>query len=419
MADSERLLELIELGVVRHGGDLGGQTLRSDGALQLFDRRVTLRAELYDPGPSATGKAVHAHVLTTLHEYDDEVLDACLYGMGSDPEAALGEAATVWITGVAGPIKSFLDGAPVCMTCRAGVVGGDASKGYARGDYGLPGLRAYVGPAFSRGFDDGPLQSAPDDTKPWFRFAAESAAPRRVHLAKASVISKGEEGWSRDLEVDGHEVSHHDPDWPAGVRGSAFGYLTRFAVFEFPPDSAEIRRRADLERTIRHFAENFSRYDSVEQLMEEMVGQGFDPDLVHETEAVSTIAFGRALFEQYGVQYSPTVIRARRDGRVEPNVPLMSIPAYARARVLTAQLHETMTRDDFQTLCLYNAESNAILKAMEAGGDNLDLSQMKMYPCVVPDRDASSRTMNAALSTLNDLIGRNRPPEKKPWWKLW
>jgi len=102
MDNSERLLELIELGVVEHGGDLGGRTRLSGGTLQLFDGRVTLRAELADPGPAAAGKAVHAHVLTTLHEYGDELLDACVFGMGGDPEAALGEAALIWITGVAG-----------------------------------------------------------------------------------------------------------------------------------------------------------------------------------------------------------------------------------------------------------------------------------------------------------------------------
>ena len=37
MPESERLLELIEKGVVEHGGDLAGWTRRSDDALQLFD----------------------------------------------------------------------------------------------------------------------------------------------------------------------------------------------------------------------------------------------------------------------------------------------------------------------------------------------------------------------------------------------
>ncbi len=419
MSDSERLLERIEEGIVEHGGDLGGWTRRIDGMLQLFDGRVTLRAELKDDGPSGAGGAVHAHVLTTLHEHDDEVLDACLFGMGEERDAALGQAAVIWITGVAGPIKSFIDNRPVCMTCQAGVQGGDASEGYSQGDYGLPGLRAYVGPSISRGFTDERVQSAIDDTKPWFRFAAESAAPRRVHLAKVCIVSKGKDGWRRELEIDGHDVSHHDPDWSAGIRGPDFGYLTRFAVFEFPRNSTEIPLRAELERTIRYFAENFSKYDSADRLMQEMVSQGFDPNLVDEVESISTIAFGRTLFEQHGVQYSSTVIRARRDGRVQADVPLMSIPAYSRARALAVQLRETMPKDDFQSLCLYNAESNAILKAMEAAGDQLDLTKMKMYPCVVPDRGVSDQTMDAALATLNELVKRERSTKKKPWWKFW
>jgi hypothetical protein len=419
MSESEQLLELIETGIVEHGGDLGGWTRRADDGLQLFDGRVTLRAEIRDTPPSAAGKAVHAHVLTTLHEYDDEVLDACLFGIGDDPAAALRQAAGIWITGVAGPIKSFLDNKPICLTCQAGVAGGDVSKGYSRGDYGLAGLRAYVGPSFARGFDDGSVQSVLDDTKPWFRFAAESAAPRRVHLAKATIASKGKAGWTRDLEIDGHEASYHDADWPAGVRGPDMGFLTRFAVFEFPRNSTEIRRRAELDRTIRYFAENYPKYESVDKLMEAMVSEGFDADLVHETESFSTIAFGRTLFEYAGVQYSPTVIRARRDGRVETDVPLMSIPAYARARALAGELHDTMKQDDFRSLCLYNAESNAILNGMEAQGDKIDLTQFKMLPSVVPDRGVSDQTMDIAMAKLNAQVERNRKPLKKPWWKFW
>ena len=126
-----------------------------------------------------------------------------------------------------------------------------------------------------------------------------------------------------------------------------------------------------------------------------------------------------ALFEQHGVQFSSAIIRARRDGRVESDVPLMSIPSYSRARALAAELRETMTKDDFQSLWLYNAEANAILKAMEAAGDKLDLTQMKMYPCVVPDRGISDQTMDIALAKLNELIDRNRSPRKKPWWNFW
>jgi hypothetical protein len=228
-----------------------------------------------------------------------------------------------------------------------------------------------------------------------------------------------QEGCRRQLEIDGHDVAHTDPDWPTTVRPKGVGYLTRFAVFEFPRNSAEISRRSELERTIRHFAEQYGDHESIDQLMEEMVKQGFDADLVHETEAFSTIAFSRTLFEQFGVQYSSTVIRARRDGRVEVDVPLMSIPAYSRARALAVKLRETMPEKDFQALCLYNAESHAIVNAMEGMGKGSDLSQMKMYPCVVPERGVSDQTMDVAMAALQELIERSSPPKKKPWWKFW
>jgi hypothetical protein len=418
MSDSENLLELIEQGVVKHGGDLGGWTRRFGDALQLFDGRITLRAELKEPPPSAAEVAVHAHVFTTLHEHDDEVLDACLFGMGEDRQASLKQAVVIWLTGVVGPIKSFLDNRPICMTCQAGVQGGDVSKGYSQGDYGLPGLRAYVGPSYLRGFGDKRTLPALDDTGPWFRFAAESAAPRRVHLAKATVVSKGKDGWHRELEVDGHDVSYLDPDWPADPCPDV-GYFTRFAVFEFPRNSTEIARRAELERTIRYFAENYSKHDSVDRLKQEMVREGFDPDLVQETDTISTIAFGRVFFEPHGFQYPSTVIRARRDGRIETDVPLMSIPAYTRARALAVQLHGTMPKEDFQSLCLYTAESHGVQKFMELAGDKPDLTKFKMFPCIVPDRDVTDQTMDAAWAGLNELVQRYRASKKRPWWKFW
>jgi hypothetical protein len=441
MPDAERLLELIEEFVVKHGGDLGGWTRRNDETLQLFAGRVTLRAKVSEPDPARV-TSVHAHVFTTLHEHDDEVLDGCLMGLAEDRDTAIAQAATIWVTCVAGPIKSFIDNKPICMTCQAGVADGDVSQGYSPGDYGLPGLRAYVGPSIARGFRDDKVHTKIGDGHPWFRFAAESAAPRRVHLAKALIVSRGKQGWHRELEIDGHDVSYHDPNWPAGVAGPDFGYITRFAVFEFPRNSTEIARRADVERAVRYFAEHYSAHESIHQLEEEMVRQGFDADLVHETESISTIAFGRAFFEPHGVQFAPTIIRARRDGRVERDVPLMSIPAYTRARALAVKLRETMPQKDFQRLCLYSAESNAILKAMEAAGDKMDFSTLSMYSCVVPDRGVSDRTMKDAIAVLNDLAeqkrhdsaksasssqtaapasGPQRKParQKEPWWKFW
>lgn len=406
MSEAVRLLELIEERIVAHGGDLGGWTALSAQSLKLFDGRVTLRAEIAGSGD---GAPVHAHVLATLHEYDDEVLDACIVGMGEDTDAALGQAATIWMQGVGAPIRSLLDDRAVCM---ASPVGRDAGGLRAGG-------RAYAGPAFPRGLDESAVDAL-DDTLPWFRFAAESAAPRRVHLAKVSISTRDGTEWTRQLEIDGHGVSHRDPDWPAGVTSSQAGYLTRFAVFELAPGERD--RRAELDRTIRHFAEHYARSESAEALMETMARQGFDPELVHEAESISTIAFGRLLFEDRGVTYLPTIIRARGDGRVEADVPLLSIPAYTRARALARELEQVLERDDFTALCVYSAESNAILQVIEEMGSDLDLAGIRFDPCVVPDRDASQETMDAALRLQQRGSGRESPvppPPRKPWWKVW
>jgi hypothetical protein len=412
MSEAARLLELIEERIVDHGGDLDGWTARSGEELKIFAGRVTLRAEIVE----GDGKTVHGHVLATLHEYDDEVLDACILGMGEDQEAALGQAATIWMQGVGAPIRSFLDDREVCMASR---IDREAAGVVTDG-------RAYAGPIFPRGLDDSVVEAL-DDTLPWFRYAAESAAPRRVHLAKVSISAGNDAGWVRQLEIDGHDVSHRDPDWAAGVAVSRSGYVTRFAVFELSP--GEVERRAELDRTILHFAEHYPRSGSVEELMEEMERQGFAPDLVHEAESISTIAFGRLLFEGRGVSYPPTITRARSDGRVEVDVPLLSIPAYIRARALAPELREALTPDDFTTLCVYSAESNAILNAMDRS-ENVDLAGLTLYPCVVPDRDVPPETMDEALRLLQQMVDRNRPapppeeqspapPASKPWWKVW
>ncbi|MFO1064310.1 MAG: hypothetical protein U0892_10645 [Pirellulales bacterium] len=419
MSERRAILEIIEQMIVEHGGDLGGWTQLEDDRLKLFDGRITLHIEFPDGEVKSDAAAIHAHVYATLHEHDDEMLDACLVGMGETREQALGQIGVLWVTGVAGPIRSFLDNKPVCMTCQAGVIDGDAKQGYVAGDYGLPGLRAYVGPSFSRGEIGPDVLSRFDDHKPWFRYAAESAAPRRIHLAKATVLGVRDRGWSRDLEIDGHDVLHHEDNWEKEIAAPKFGYMTRFAVFEFPLNSSVIPKRAELERTIRRFAALYSQFESVDQLLAELEKEGFTPENIHGTEAFATIAFARTLFEPMGAAFSPAVIRARADGRIESDVPLMSIPAYNRGRAIAAQLRREMPEDQFNSICFYNAEAQTLLQVLEKHGAEVDFSAIKMYPCIVPDPGVSDETMAEAMEHLQALVDASGQQKKKPWWKFW
>lgn len=425
MANEHDLLQQIEEGLVAHGGDLGGWTKLADDHLKIFDGRVTLRAEIYPSEPGHEGM-VHAHLFATLHEHNDEVLDGCLFGLGGTREQGIAQCAMYWITCVAGPIRSFLDNKPVCMTCQAGVKDGDPDEGYVPEDYGFPGLRAYVGPGILRNLpEDAPELLAAD--QPWFRYAAESAAPRSVHIAKSTVTFIPEEGWTRSLEIDGHEVSHNDK-WDCDQALEDFGYSTRWAVFEFPQNSSYIKDRAELDRAIRHFVTRFSEHEEIESLIAEME-ETFDPDLVKEVEAISTLAFGRLFFEPHGLVYPEEVIRARRDGRVE-TVPLMSIPAYSRGRAVAAKLAETMTEDELFNVAAYSAESNGILQIL-AEHEDIDLSSIALFPCVAPERDVPDETFDKAMAQLHELVAASRDQQpasdpdrgasesKKPWWKKW
>ncbi|QDU57312.1 hypothetical protein [Aeoliella mucimassa] len=420
MSDSRRLLELIEEGIAQHQGDLDGWTMLDEDQLELFDGRATLTAHLLDE-PHQDRRQVHAHVVTKLADYDNEELDACLYGLGDSREEALEQAAMIWITLVAGPIISFLDNKPVGLTCQAGVMDGDIEQGYSPDDFGMKNVRAYVGATFARGFDDDSFEEEITGSKPWFLYATESAAPRRVHLAKSTVFSEGKQGWRRELEIDGHEVSHSDPTWPADKPGPQFGYFTRFAVFEFPQNSTAVDERARLDRTILHFALNYGDYPDVDQLIDAMQEDGFDAEVVQEVESVSTLAFGRVFFEGYGASYSPYIIRAHADGSVETKVPLMSIPAYSRARALAPKIADMLSQEEFQELCFYSAESDGILQMLaDNESDEIDLSGACFYPCIVPDRDVDDSTMQLAWAKLKQFQAKERIHTlQKPWWKFW
>jgi hypothetical protein len=292
-------------------------------------------------------------------------------------------------------------------------------------------VRAYVGPTLNRGIDQA-VSATIDGAKPWFEFATAAAAPRRLHLAKVTILSDGKGGWSRNLEIDGHDVAYEDRNWLGGVPCSDVGYLTRYALFEFPVNSKVIAQRTELERAIEVFAEKYAEYESIDELIRVMVKEGFDADLVRDVESISTIAFGRTMFERHGVQYSTTVIRARRNGRVETSVPLMSLPAYTRARALAGRLFEKLGSERYQALCLYHAESSAILKAINDMGDAVDLSQLRLYPSVLPDAGVSDETMDKAMAALRamneeerlanavEVVGRPvNEGKKKAWWKIW
>ena len=168
--------------------------------------------------------------------------------------------------------------------------------------------------------------------------------------------------------------------------------------------SGDMSAAKSLDDAILYFALRYPSCESLEVLQHDMLhNQCFDPDHIHQVTHISTIAFGRFLFKNLGIKYSKTIIRARDDGSVEPDVDLASLPAYTRAIALVDTIQNSLSRHAFRVLCMYNAESRAIVRAMKALGQSLDLREITMYPVVVPDLHVQKETVQRAFDVVNRL----------------
>ena len=400
-SSSQTLLSLIQGAIEAHDGGLGGATKLDGDQLQIFDGRVTLQANAETSLETEGMTILHCHVFATLHEFQDEVLDACVTGHGVDADKALGETAFKWMTGVAGPIRSFIDGRPVCMTCKTGVDGGNLEEGFSPDDYGLPRLHAYISPSLQTNFTDDDDTIAKADNLPWFQYAAESASASKVHLAKVTLEPQGEQGWQRHLEVDGHDVSHIQKNWLPNAPTQSSSVTVRYAVFSFPDDSGITPARAALDSAIESFIKICLECEEGDDPVEKMVAQGVDPALVDQVDTVSTLAFGRMFFEPHGVQYSPVIYLARCDGTLAERVPVMSLPAYNRGRAILARMAPEMAEEDTQRICLYGNESCAILQLLESG---MEIGEIDLQPWLVVELGMSDQQIEDARITYREIL---------------
>jgi len=424
MSLNKELLQLIHTAVVEHGGQLGGRTKLAEDKLQIFDGRVTLQVNVETYPKMGELVLVHCHVLATLHEFDNEILDACVTGLAVDLAEALGQSALKWITGVAGPIRSFIDDKPVCMTCKSGVEGGDPSAGFSPNDYGIKGLNAYVGPSLQTSFDNDSQSKLSDETLPWFQYAAESACPKRVHLAKVSLEAQGDQGWKRQLEVDGHEVSHTEHDWPVGSAAPNVGSIVRYAVFAFSKDSGVIESRSNLDQAIEAFIRIIVDLNENDEPVQKMHEQGFPHYLIDQVDTISAVAFGRMYFEAAGLHYQPDAIRIRRNGKHEILVPLMGYPAYNRGRAILARMASEISEERQQAIGLYCNESYPIYQLMAQG---TDVSQIALPHCLIVELGCSDEQIEEGMALRKkhfaqieaNHVNTTAAGPTQPWWQFW
>lgn len=407
MSDEAGLvLDTIEDGIVSHGGDLGGWTKRDDDRLLLFDGRATLTCKVHPPSESAVG--AHVHVVTTLADYPDDPLDACVMGLDDNREQALKQSAVRWVATIAGSIKSFLDDKPLCTAAPA------------EGNYGLPPeLKAYVSPGLSIGMNGEMSAEAMRAELPWFEFFTAGCGPRRLHLAKTVVLCNiGQvKGWSREMELDGHGVSVKSRHWPADVPNDAAGYTTRFVVVE-TPDEQFIQSRQALDDAIEAWLRRYHEFHDADKLIDALARDGHDRAVLEDIEKFGTIAFSRTVFGPLGIDYPETFVRVRGDD-IETDVPLAAQPAFNRGLAAFARLTQIVPWEHLQAAAMYNAESNVINQVADQVGKDFDFSTLKLKPSVVPDRNATNAAIDRAVAMMQGKSTTSASERKRPWWKFW
>lgn len=141
--------------------------------------------------------------------------------------------------------------------------------------------------------------------------------------------------------------------------------------------------------------------------------------------AFMPLAFGRALLDGMGIEFSPEY--AWPDGGGETRTaPLREQPVYAAAEALAARLMETQQGGDaFVAVALCSSEFTAVNEALNHGSqpENLVLGPPFLIP---PDTEAPSVAPAPSATPAPPAVDAPSAagvPEpgggKKPWWRIW
>ena len=404
-SEASLVLKAIRDDLSNHPPDIVGPLTLNEELLSAFGGQLRLTAIVHHD-PDAHASIGHAHVIAEIGVGSRAArLDACVVGIHTDRREALASSGRTWAGAVAGPIFSLLHAKPVLSA--------DHFNGSE--PWGIAGCHGFVGPLTSRFFerelDLSPLQDAA-----MFDYADALAPAGVVHLAKVTLNATGE-GWSRTIEVDGHEAAHAEPSWNTGLPSASRGVLSQFAVFHYGDRPEAIEQRQRVDDAIRQFVTGFQETGDTDKAADLLEARGFDAALVHDVDCFVLVALGRVIFGNIGAKFSPDFMRINRDGSTQ-TLRLMRQPIFARTTVLASELFSGQLVNAAKSLALTSAEINAINSALNAGSNprNLILS-----PPIMPDRGVSRSAMEMAITRLQQSAVRPPPSIEpaKPWWRIW
>jgi hypothetical protein len=404
-SEASLVLQAIRDELANHPPDVVGALTLNEDLLSASSDKLRLTAFVHhDPG--AHPSLAHVHVVAEIGFGSQAArLEACVIGIHSDRHEALAHSGRSWVAAVAGPIFSLLHAKPVL----------DAAHFNGSEPWGIAGCHGFVGPLTARFFEREP-DLAPLEDAIVFDYADALAPAGVVHLAKVTLNATGE-GWSRNIEIDGHEAVHSDANWNTGLPRTSQGVLSQFAVFHYGDRPRAIEQRQRVDAAIRQFVTAFQETGDTDKAADLLVARGIDAALVHDASCFVPVALGRVIFGSIGAKFSPDFVRISRDASTQ-TLRLMRQPVYARTTVLASELLSGQLMNAAKSLALTSAEINAINSALHAGSNPQDLS---LLPPLMPDPDVGQTAMEEAMRQMQNSAHRAPPSSKpsKPWWRMW
>ncbi len=388
MQETATVLKAIFAELSQHGSRLTGTIAQSNGSISVLDGRAHLRVVVHHDKGSHPSLA-HGHVVCHIDGDDTSELDTCVIGISEDRERALHSVAATWVPLAAGPIFSHL--------LNRQVLG--AGQFSESNSLGLAGCKGYFGAGITQMMSsDADLAAFEEDSIPVFDYAMHMAPPGRVHLAKVTLQANGENGWTRNLEVNGHRATHVDADWSPAGNAPRHGIFTQTAVFTFPAADDWLAERQQLDDTIREYAKAFQTVDNSGDAAALILRKGTNEPTVNRVLRFAPIAIGRVLLSKLGANFSDRYVRIQSSGEIEEGLHLMREPAFARATMIARELStDAEMIEPLKTLARENSEVQAITDMLQSGSRP---EELQLMPPIIPDPGVSQDVLTTAVEEL-------------------
>lgn len=338
-----------------------------------------------DPDPHPGSQELsHYHVLAQIGSDDSKNLDACIVGIGETESERISDAANMWISLVAGPLLTLLNGKALLEATPFG----------PNSPHGILGSHGAVGPRLLRDYS-GTLDSKSLEGINLFQGVDALAGAETLQLAKATLQAKNG-NWSRHLEINGHQHSYSQPAWDCGLQAPSLATVTQFALFHFAENTQWLESRRQTDKAIKEFVKGFSQTQNVASALKQLEASGFSAKVVHQVHVFTSLAFSRYLFGEFGARYSDDYFRVLADGSVESK-SLMKEAVFARSLMFSPGLQSGPLSETFQTLALLNTEFNHLNELMNEGRTP---ESIQLSAPVLADPGVDEKTLARAMKTI-------------------